>query len=66
MRNEYSDMDASMATLRPNWFLISPVLTASGQCSSMTWKRSGLGQESAVCWLETEVLHLRLIPILAD
>jgi hypothetical protein len=28
-----------MATLRPNWFLISPVLTAAGACSWMSWKR---------------------------
>ncbi len=33
-----------MATLRPNWFLISPVLTASGQFSLMTWNKSGGGQ----------------------
>lgn len=30
----------TMATLRPNWFLISPVLIASGQWSLMTWYSS--------------------------
>ena len=29
-------MEASMATLRPNWFLISPSLMASGQWSRRT------------------------------
>lgn len=29
----------TMATLRPNWFLISPVFTAPGACSWMSWKR---------------------------
>lgn len=33
-----------MATLRPKWFLISPVLTASGAFSDITWKRSGTDQ----------------------
>jgi hypothetical protein len=28
-----------MATLRPNWFLISPVLIASGACSAITCAR---------------------------
>jgi hypothetical protein len=29
----------TMATLRPNWFLISPVLMDSGACSWMSWYR---------------------------
>jgi hypothetical protein len=28
-----------MATLRPNWFLISPVLIDVGACSWMSWNR---------------------------
>lgn len=27
----------TMATLRPKWFLISPVFIASGACSCITW-----------------------------
>ena len=30
-------LQLTMATLRPNWFLISPVLIASGAFSLMTW-----------------------------
>lgn len=51
-----------MATLRPNWFLISPVLTASGQCSLINWKRSG--QDGKFGWkTRDQRAYSRLIPI---
>ena len=54
---------ASMATLRPNWFLISPVLIASGQCSLMTWYSSEEGQKKVPS--PVAIGDLRLIPMMA-
>jgi hypothetical protein len=40
--------ELTIATLRPNWFLISPFLIDAGACSSMSWYRCLIPMMAAV------------------